>query len=81
VIEKLSKRLKLDREEVEGIILYAHELTHFLPKKKLKKVDLDITEATTNRIRKVAKGLKVSEDAVIGYLLKQMAMEAKDEKI
>jgi hypothetical protein len=81
MIEKLSKRLKLDQEEVEGIILYEHELTHFMPKKKLKKVDLNITEATMKRIRKVAKGLKVSEDAVIGYLLKQMTKEAKNEEI
>jgi hypothetical protein len=70
-LQKLSKKLKLNKEVVEGIILYNHELNNFIPKKELKEVNFYLNSKSSTLITKVARALKVDEDAVIGYILKE----------
>jgi energy-converting hydrogenase A subunit M len=70
-IKKLSKKLNLNDDVVKNIIVYNHELNNFIAKKKLKKVYLEFTIDSTNLIKNIAKTLKVDNDAVIGYLLRE----------
>jgi len=74
-LQKISKKLKLNVEQLESIIVYNHELNNFIPKKELKKVALDLNLKSLKLVNKIAETLKVDKDAVIGYLLKEYIKE------
>ena len=69
-LTKACKRLHLDEDEAKEMIVAHHELESMLSKKEIKKVKfIDLPLRNIQWIKKVAKELKISEDAVIGGLL------------
>ncbi len=63
ILKKLAKAIKLNEDMIKKIFIEDHLIKNF--SKNYKKIEVDIQYDSMMYIRKLAKKLKVSEDAVI----------------
>lgn len=86
-VERIAKKHDLAVDQAKRMIIAHHELDHLIPKKNLKKVELNIKGDGLKLIAKYAKALKISHDAVIITLLRDYmdknptaGLKVKDDK-
>lgn len=68
-IQKLEKKLNLNESEIRSICAQQHMLNNVYTKKSLKTLNITFKGDVLKLITKIAKALRVSNDAVIGGLL------------
>ena len=79
-LHKIVSKLPISLEEAKEIIIYDHILNNYIPKRQLKHVDVNLNMNTQKLLAKLAKALKVSEDAIIGHaLIKSIEKEGLDK--
>lgn len=79
-LSKKAKKLKLSKEFLSRLIVKNHELNHFIPTNKLKKIDIELDLKSIELVKKVSKELNIDFDAVINVLLEQYIEHKKAEK-
>ena len=77
-IVKAAKKAGITEETARKIVVYEHELSQLYPKKSLCEMQIDFTKESRQVTEKIAKALKVSNDAVIGTLLIKYLEEDKN---
>jgi hypothetical protein len=80
-VEKAAKKAGVPLQEAIDMIVYDHELNFLIPKSKIKEIPLDLDLKTMRELRKIAKALNVSIDAVIGMAISSaMEIECSQKK-
>ena len=79
-LKDLSKKLGLNENQIMKIICYNHLLDNLFKKNEYKKIALNIELKSMKYIKKVAKTLKVADDAVINAAL-QNWLELKENEL
>lgn len=68
-LAEISKKLGVNVEQVRDIIVQHHELEQLISKRDLRKIKFNMGLDSAKLVARVAKTLKVSEDAVVNSLL------------
>jgi hypothetical protein len=80
-LQKLSKKLNLNEKVIKDMVYREHEYTKLVNKKTLCEVDLELKGDSYTILRKIARTLKISIDAVIcSILIEQMSKKDVDTK-
>jgi hypothetical protein len=70
-LSKICKSCEITENDAKEIIIAHHNLEHFIPKKELKLVKgIEFSAESWHWIKKTAKALKVSTDAVVSGIIR-----------
>lgn len=78
-LDAICKKAGITIEQATKMIVMNHELKHLIPKKELKKIQLNFKGDSLKIVKKVAKALKITEDAVINTLCYEYLDKQKEQ--